>query len=170
MALTTDRIKNSSDHIDAVTKALIITLIRQHDFYRINAQIFSDTLSARIDSAEGSVSARMLNALMAEIDELDLGQVEIRGDKDALWWSQNKERLALVKEMLDVLFDEAAEGTSIILENGTIISGSGSTGVVPSSGNYGTAAIGQRPYYCAICGQTSPNLKCGCGQTPFYFR
>jgi hypothetical protein len=152
MALTRDKIREQDSELDEVTIAQIITLIRQHDFYRLNATIFSSQLEGRINAASGTTKGKMLNALMFEIDDLNTGQVEIRGDSDAVWWSQHKERQALVKEMLDVLFDEAAEGMLILLENGDIVSGTSTTGIVPSAGNYGTAAIGQRPYFSYICG------------------
>jgi hypothetical protein len=175
MALTRDKIREQDDGIDEVTKAQIITLIRQHDYYRINAANFSANLSSRIDAASGTVKGKMLNALMFEIDDLDVGMVSIRGDKDAVWWNQHTERQALVKEMLDVLFDEAAEGSFIILENGDIVTGASTTGAVPSQGNYGVAAVGQRPYYCSTCGRTYASLTNCCGtipsnKIPFYFR
>jgi hypothetical protein len=154
MALTRDQIINSSDILDTVTKQWYLVLFKANDEYRKNAWIFSNTeTSTRLDAANSTIKARMLNALAKKIDELGTGVVEIRGDKDAVWWAQYKERNDLVTEALHVLYDFALEG--IYIEDGIYVN----TGI----GLYGTAAVGQRGLPCDICTQFMCNGgSCGC--------
>ncbi|HNC59276.1 MAG TPA: hypothetical protein PLP33_27865 [Leptospiraceae bacterium] len=141
MAITSDKVRNSSDHLTDLDKALLITWFRQSDVYRNNALVFSSTLVSRIDSAEGTVKARIINAVIKEIDKLGVGEVEIRGDKDAVWWNQSKERQALLMTAFLTLYDDIVDGAGSILE-----------GYIPGLGIYGVASVGQRPQYIAVGG------------------
>lgn len=157
MALTSDMIRNASDHMSDVDKAWLITLLRQCDLYRENAIIFSTNIVSKVDAANHTIKARMLNAILKEIDKLGVGVVEIRGDKDAVWWNQQKERQALLNTALYVLYEVDVEGITG--------SGDGSTGIFPEIGVYGDVAVGQRPQYTAICGVYTPCSSypnCGC--------
>lgn len=159
MALTSNVIANASDHLDELTKALLINYFRQNPVYRSNALLFSLDLVTKIDAAEGTIKARMLNATIAELDKLGIGEVEIRGDEDAVWWSQQREREALVTSAFLTLYDD-------------IVDGAGSTtsdGVIPDRGLYGNFAVGQRALLvdrfgnaeklCSSCRSTKP---CNC--------
>lgn len=151
--ITSDKIRNASDHLTTIDKAILITWFRESDLYRKHALVFSGTLVSRVDAAEGTVKARMLNALIKEIDNLGIGQVEIRGDRDAVWWNQETERQALLGSALRVLFDDAVDGA-----------GNFSEGVIPSVGLYGDAAVGQRPQLTTIEGGYSRSC---CGFYPY---
>lgn len=158
MALTTAIVSNASNHLESITKAILITLFRQIEVYRRNALIFSADLSTRIDAAEGTDKARMLNAVMSEIDKLGIGEVEIRGDEDAVWWSQAKEREALLTTAFLTLYDDVVEGTGTTAE-----------GVIPSKGLYGDFAVGQRPQLLdrfgtseKLCSNCLTSIPCGC--------
>lgn len=142
MAITSDRVRNASDHLDEVTKSLLITWFRESDIYRANAAVYSSDIVSRIDAAEGTIKARIINAVVKEIDDLGVGEVEIRGDRDAVWWNQSKERQALLQTAFLVLYDDLVEG-----DTGT------GTGVIESMGISGDAAVGQRPQYTGIFGQ-----------------
>lgn len=152
MALTKELIENSNSHIDDVSLNLWVTLIRQCDLYRANAAIFSVDVAARITATEGTTKARMLNALMGLISKLGPGEIELRGaDIDKVWYSQKKERDALVAEAFLVLFDDITESQST------------TSGVIPSAGIYGVGAVGTRPYYCNLCGTYySLGQACNC--------
>ena len=145
MALTREIIETSSDHLDSVAKLVIVSLIRELEFYRAYAAIFATKLEPAIDAAEGTLKARMLNGLLKEIESLGIGEFEIKGDREGLWYSQAKERDALVRQMFNVLFDDAAE-TNL----GSV--------VTISKGNFGIASVGQRKNYTGTCG-----AYCACG-------
>lgn len=153
MALTIDQIQNSSDHLDEITKALFVNYFRQLDIYRKNATIFSANLTQKIDAAEGTVQARMLNAIMAQIAKLGTGEVEIRGDRDGVWWNQSREREALVKDAFLVLYEDITEILSTTND-----------GVIPSKGLYGDYAVGNRPNYISNQGHyiTCTGNPCTC--------
>jgi hypothetical protein len=106
MALTTYLISQASDHLSDKSVQLWLVLIRKSPKYRQNALIYSADIEQRITATEGTVKARMLNALMMQIDDLGVGQVQIRGDREGTWWSQDDERTALVEEALDLLYDD----------------------------------------------------------------
>ncbi len=152
MAITTDLIRNSSDHLDEVVKATLITWFRQSDLYRNNAIVFSDLMISRIDAAEGTVKARMINAVVKEIDKLGVGEVEIRGDRDAVWWNQTKERQALINTAFLILFDDIVEATGGLAE-----------GVFIDRGLYGDFAVGQREQLTGIGGQFARPCSCSKG-------
>lgn len=141
MALTREIIETSSEHIDEVAKLLVISLIRQLENYRLYANIFSAKLVPAIENVEGTLKARQINAILREIDKLGIGEVEIQ-DKDGVRWSQSKERQSLVFQLFTTLFDDSF----------LIGSGDRSNTVQVSKGNYGIAAIKQRPCYCkSLC-------------------
>lgn len=144
MALTREIIETSSDHLDNVAKLIVVSLVRELKEYQCHANIFNTRLDAAINSAEGTIKARQINGILREIENLGIGEVEIRGDRDGLWWSQMRERDALVRMLFNTLFDFGAE----------VGSGTGKT-VVKDKGVYGVAAIGQRP-----CFHASPCYKC----------
>lgn len=152
MALTRDQIINSSDYLDSLTKETYKVLFRSNDIYRKNALVFAPEVDSRLTAASGTIKGRMLNALMTKVDELGTGVVSIKGDKDAVYWSQENERIALVTEALRVLFEDSTEG--LVLVNGEY------QGYVnPTVGLYGTVAVGQRSMPCDKCSK----FMCSCG-------
>ncbi len=150
MALTRDQIVNSSDILDSMSQSMYLVLFRSNDYYRQNALIFSADIVSRLSTASGTIKGRMLNALLDRIDKLGTGVVEIRADKDGVWWSQVKERNDLVTEALRVLYDDALEGFGLPTDQGY---------VNPNVGLYGNAAVGQRALPCDPCTQ----FMCYCG-------
>lgn len=152
MALTTYMVGQASDHLSDKHKALWVLLFKKLPKYQQYAYVYNDTLVQKLDDADGTIKARMLNALMKEIDSLGVGEVHIggdirtvglgNGDRDGTHWSQTIERLSLIEEGLDVLFEDI------------------STLVVPAislnpDGTYRSreAATGQRKVFvcCSFC-------------------
>lgn len=142
MALGPNLIQNSSDHLDDITKELYKVLFKSNNVYKQNSAIYVLDVDSKMTAAEGTVKARMLNALMKQIEKLGVGEVAIKGDRDGVYWDQETERQALVSEAFYVLFDDI----SITIP-----------GVIPSQGLYGDFAVGQRPCY-----QLSSCNYCGC--------
>jgi len=155
MALTTYLISQASDHLSDKHIQLWLLLFRKLPKYKEYAFVYSDTIESRLAEAEGTIKARMLNALMKEIDDLGVGEVHIggdqrtigagAGDREGTHWSQTIERLTLIEEGLDVLYDDI--GTLIVAGSGTTATGSTYT-----AGGF-SAATGQRNVnlYCPVC-------------------
>jgi hypothetical protein len=155
MALTTYLINQASDHLSEKHIQLWLLLFRKLPKYQEYAFVYSDTLEERLAAAEGTVKARMLNALMKEIDDLGVGEVHVggdqrtigagAGDREGTHWSQTIERMTLIEEGLDVLYDNIS--TLIIPPTGT-----NPNGETFSAGGF-SAATGQRSVnmYCPVC-------------------
>ena len=77
MALTTYLISQASDHLTEKEVQLWLLLFRQSAKYKQYAWVYSDGLQAKIEATEGTIKARMLNALMKEIDDLGVGEVRV---------------------------------------------------------------------------------------------
>lgn len=107
MALTTYMIGQASDHLDEKHVQLWVLLIKKLPKYKEHAFIYAPLLEERISDTEGTIKARMLNGLMKEIDELGVGEVSIRGDDEGTHWSQTNERMALIEEAFELLFEDA---------------------------------------------------------------
>lgn len=163
MALTTYLISQASDHLSDKHVQLWLLLFRKLPKYREYAFVYSDTILARITATEGTVKARMLNALMKEIDELEVGEVAIKGDREGTHWSQTLERLTLIEEGLEVLFDDIT--TMILPSTGTTNTETGTT--YSSSGGF-AVATGNRGGggYCHVCHShyihRGSHRYCGC--------
>lgn len=142
MAVTSQQVAQSSEILTELTQQMLIISFRSLDLYRNHARIFYNMVPTRLAAASGTIKGKILNAVMNALDELGTGQVEIRGDESALWWNQEKERQALIKDAFLVIFDDIVD----VAPDGTI------DFINPSAGVYGLAATGQRPNYCGTCG------------------
>lgn len=154
MALTTYLISQASDHLTEKEVQLWLLLFRKSARYKQYAWVYSVGLQAKIEATEGTVKARMLNALMKEIDDLGVGEVHIggdqrtigggSGDREGTHWSQPIEREALIDEALDVLFDDIST---------LIVPGSGSITLQDGAYIRGRVAVGQRNLIvsCPVC-------------------
>lgn len=151
MALTRDQIINAEATLDDVTKELYLVLFKSNEVYIKNAILFSVDVQERLDNASGTIKGRMLNALMKKIDALGTGNVKIRGDKDAVHWSQSDERNDLITEALRVLFEDSVEGLTPTDDFQGYVN--------TSVGLYGSIAVGQRPLPSDKCTQ----FMCRCG-------
>lgn len=153
MALTTYMISQASDHLSDKHKQLWLLLFRKAPKYKDYALVYNTLIEGRLNDAEGTIKARMLNALMKEIDDLGVGEVTVggdvrtvgigRGDPEGTYWSQTYERLALIEEGLDVLFDDIS---TLVVTSGTTLN---ADGTYRSRG----VAYGQRsvPVTCPVC-------------------
>lgn len=163
MALTTYLISQASDHLTEKEVELWLLLFRKSARYQAYAGVYSDGLKARIEATEGTIKARMLNALMAEIDDLGVGEVHIggdqrtigagAGDREGTHWSQPIERASLIDEALDVLFDDIST---------LIVPGGSSTVIVDGSVSMrGHVATGRRTtnLLCPVCNVTYTHLN-----------
>ncbi len=158
----------ASDHLGEVQKGLWLVHFRRLPKYQANAAVYADTLLDKLDETEGTIKARMLNALMKEINDLGPGEVSIgaaskeipgagRGDRDGTYWFQTNERNSLIEEALAVLYDDI----------GTLVTPSPGT-----EGNYGTSsfrvAVGNRKVHicCPVCNVQVVHHggygRCGC--------
>jgi hypothetical protein len=158
MALTTYLISQASDHLTEKEVQLWLLLFRKSTKYKQYAWVYSDDLENKILATEGTIKARMLNALLKEIDDLGVGEVHIggdqrtigagAGDREGTHWSQTIERESLIEEGLDVLFDDIST---------LIVPGGGSAVLLPD-GTYmrGRVAVGQRglSLCCPVCNVT----------------
>lgn len=120
MALTSYLIAQASDHLDEKIAQLWLLLFRKLKKYQEYSFVYSPLVEERLQAAEGTIKARMLNALMAQIDELGVGEVAIKGDREGTHWNQTEERMALIQEGLDVLFDDIQ---TLVTPSGTTASG-----------------------------------------------
>ncbi len=167
MALTTYMISQASDHLSEKHVQLWLLLFRKLPKYKEYAFVYSETLEDRLTEAEGTIKARMLNALMKEIDDLGVGEVHIGGDqrtigagggdREGTHWSQTIERLTLIEDGLDVLFDDIS---TMILPYGTTGSGNGVYGFGIATGNRKISIC------CPVCNVTIIHRhgvkECGC--------
>lgn len=157
MAITSYMVAQASDHLSDKHKELWLFWFRKLDKYKEYAFVYSDLLPARLDDAEGTIKARMLNALMKEIDALEVGEVSIEGDREGTHWSQSVERLTLIEEALDVLFDDIS---TLIVPYGSVVLNA--DGTYKSTG----AAYGQRivTVCCPVCSVPyyGDGSKCRC--------
>lgn len=156
MALTTYLISQASDHLTEKEVQLWLLLFRKSAKYKQYAWVYSDGLQDKIEATEGTIKARMLNALLKEIDDLGVGEVHIggdqrtigagAGDREGTHWSQPIEREALIEEGLDVLFDDIS---TLIVPGATLPPG------YLADGTYvrGRVASGNRAVntMCPIC-------------------
>lgn len=170
MALTTYLIAQASDHLTDKEVQLWLLLFRKSPKYREYAYVYSQDLEAKILATEGTIKARMLNALMEQIDDLGVGEVHIggdqrtigagAGDRDGTHWSQPIERLALIEEALDVLFDDIS---TLIVPN----TGQTTDGQYVTSPN--VVMVGQRSLnmLCPVCNvyywHSNGQQTCYCG-------
>lgn len=140
-------------------KEIWLLYFDQNTIYRAHALLIGDDVSTKIDAASGTIKGKLLNALMSLLNDLGPGVVEIHGDRDAVWWFQDKERQAIVNQAFYILYKSTPD------EDPT--NSNGGIGVIPSLGIYGDyAAVGQRTVYC-LCG----GFPCSCsGRNPFFRR
>lgn len=149
MAITSYMVMQASDHLSDKQKELWLFWFRKLDKYRQYAFVYSELLPTRLDDAEGTLKARMLNALMKEIDALEVGEVQIDRDREGTIWSQTIERLTLIEEALDVLFDDI---TTLIMPYGAT--------VLNPNGTYRTKGVAY--------GQRDPRVCCPVCTAPYF--
>lgn len=137
--LTKAEIQSASATLDAVDTEMWLSLIRANQYYRDNIILFPD-IEAELDNASGDTKGRMLNALSAKIQAMGVGVVEIRNGDEGLWYSQQKERDALVAYALSILYPVI--------------------GVVypTTTGSYGDYQVRQRS--CTYCGCLAHTAWC----------
>ena len=101
--LTKAEITAAPATLDAVDIEMWLSLIRANQYYRDNIILFPD-VESELDNASGDTKGKMLNALSAKIQAMGVGVVEIRNGDEGLWYSQQKERDALVAYALSILY------------------------------------------------------------------
>lgn len=120
--LTKQQITDASPTLDETDITMLVTLIRNSKRYRENAGLFGN-LRAKILEANNTVRAKQLNAILALIQALGVGEVSINGGDDAISYSQSKEREAMVNYAISVLYEISdADGSIIIIDDGLIFS------------------------------------------------
>lgn len=161
MALTTYVISQSSDHLGEAEVQYLLYLFRKSDAYRQYAYIYSIDLEERITDTEGTYKARMLNAVIKEVDDLGTGEVHIggdqrtigagAGDREGTHWSQPIEREALISDALAILFDDIS---TMIMPSGSIVLDGGVS-------MRSHVAVGQRDIslLCTVCNVTYTHIN-----------
>lgn len=169
MALTTYLIAQASDHLTEKEVQLWLLLFRKSTKYKKYAWVYSVGLEAKIWATEGTIQARMLNALLKEIDDLGPGEIHIGGDqrtigtgpgdREGTHWSQPAEREALIEEGLDVLFDDIS--TLIVPGGGNL-----PEGVTVSMSDYASSGQRKVTVCCPVCnvrfGHSKGKRACAC--------
>jgi len=121
--LSKAQINAASSTLDETDVAMIVTAIRGSDKYKQNPAFYADIVT-KIEDADGSIQAKMLNAAMSEIVALGIGVIEIDqrrvGGSDGLYYSQINTRNDLVNYVIGVLYPEYFESTQ---SNGSTTTG-----------------------------------------------
>lgn len=141
-------IEASSDQITPAAREAWLLLFRGSLVYQQRAYAFTD-LEARLDATVGTISARMLNALLAKIEDLGEGEAQLvpGNSRGGIQYSQRLEREALITEAFGLLYDIAAMFTTIFSADRVAAAGTRST--------YGC---------CPQCqGELVFKYRCGCG-------
>jgi hypothetical protein len=103
--LTRDDFKDESDIIDEATKQVFITLFRTMDEYKQRPWLYAD-LATALDATNNTIKAKMLNHLLAQIEEIGSGEASLTGtQRSGLQFSQRASRDALIFEAFNILYD-----------------------------------------------------------------
>lgn len=132
--LTKAEIAAASSTLDSIDIEMWLALIRANPTYRANVVLFPD-VESELDNASGDTKGKMLNALSAKIQELGVGEVEIKNGDEGLNYSQSLERDALVEYALSILFPVV---TTVVVTDTT-------------TGSFGDYQVRQRSW-CSYCG------------------
>lgn len=121
--LTKAQIIAASDSFDEIDLAMITAVVRGSEKYKANPAFYAD-LAAKLDEADGSPLAQMINAALAAIADLGIGVVEIDqrrvGGSDGLYYSQINERNALIDYIIGTMYPEYFESVQIDIEGNTV--------------------------------------------------
>lgn len=132
--LTKVQITAASSTLDETDIAMIMAAVRNSAKYRDNPAYYADILT-KIEDADGSIQAKMLNATMSAIIDLGIGIVEIDqrrvSGSDGLYYTQMGERDSLIDYLMGVLYPEYF-GSVTVDANGNIV------------GEYGRYGVAQR--------------------------
>lgn len=149
MALTSYLIRLASDHLSEVDIELWKTLFRSLPEYNEYAIVYSRQVDDALTSADGTLKARQLNALMKLIDELGPGEISIKADADGLYYSMSAERLALILEAFNVIFESI---NALTLPYLVSTPGGVAVGQRPlCRTRYGTNCVRHSVYNCEVC-------------------
>ena len=123
--LSKNQITSASATLDEVDVTMMVTLIRASIRFKENPAYYND-VEARIEDVDGTVKAKQLNAVLAEIVNLGIGEVGISGGDEGVRYSQTSEREALVNYAISVIYSQPFDSVSVVDEDGG--SNSGGTG------------------------------------------
>lgn len=126
--LSREEIESSSDQLTPVVKALWLNMWRGHSLYQEHPFVYSD-ISSRLDASVGTVKARMLNALLVQLEELGGGEASLvpGTSRGGVQYSQHDERASLIEEGFRVLYDYADMVIAIYGVNRVAVAGTRST-------------------------------------------
>lgn len=127
-------IESNSDQLTPAAREAWLLLFRGSQVYQQRAYAFTD-LEARLIATIGTDSARMLNALLTQLEDLGSGEAELvpGNSRGGVQYSQRLEREALITEAFGVLYDVAAMFTTIFSADRVAAAGTRSTyGCCPS--------------------------------------
>lgn len=119
MPISKAQINAASSTLDETDIAMMVTAVRISSKYIENPAYYRD-VTTRIEDADGTVYAKMLNAAMSEIVDLGIGVVEIDqrivGGSDGLYYSQLNTRNDLINYILGVLYPESFESITVVID------------------------------------------------------
>jgi spore germination protein YaaH len=114
--LTKAQITAASSTLDETDMAMIIAIVRISDKYKANPAYYGD-LASKVEDADGTIQAKMINAAIDAIEELGIGVIEIDqrrvGGSDGLYYSQLLERNSLMEYIIGVLYPESFESVQM---------------------------------------------------------
>lgn len=152
MALTSYLIRQASDHLSDVEIELWKTLFKALPDYNQYAIVYSKLVDDALISADGTLKARQLNALMKLIDDLGPGEISIKADADGLFYSMPDERLAIIKEAFDVIFDSINNLIVPFMSPASFVAvGQRPLCNSPSTGNPAIVCVRHGTYRCGFC-------------------
>lgn len=108
---TTAQISTAVTTLSAVAQAQWLVLIRKSAAYKEQPGLYPN-LADKL-AAVTTVQAQQLNAALTLIDEIGDGTVALSGGSDAVDYSQDRDRDALVSYGLSVLFDNPLRRSSV---------------------------------------------------------
>lgn len=124
--LSKDEISTASAVLDELDIAMLVTVIKSGGTYKANPPFYND-LTAKIEATDGTTEAKMLNAIKTRIESLGVGEVELRGGDEGVYYSQNKEREALINYAISIIYDAPFDSLAVDLNNYLLV------------GNYGVS-------------------------------
>jgi hypothetical protein len=118
---TTTQINAADTTLSAVAQAQWQTLIRASAAYKEQPGLFPN-LTGKLASVT-AIQARQLNAALALIDGIGDGTVALTGGSDAVDYSQERDRDALVSYGLSVLYDQPLRKSRVAMGQMNTVTG-----------------------------------------------
>lgn len=108
--LTSTEIQAESTTLSEIDVLNLVSNIRTSERYKSNPAFYVD-IKAKIEALDGSVEARLINAIITKLEILGSGVVEINQEQtvgtDGLIYSQKSEREAFIDYAVNIMYEES---------------------------------------------------------------